>query len=116
VIDTTAPQNLGRAVPAGVAATIRDLMVGSEQLTTGHGAVPGVTIASKTGTAEHGLDPKATPPHTFYVTFAPAAHPVVAVAVLVENGGHLGDAATGASVASPIGRDVITAALRQQHP
>jgi len=50
------------------------------------------------------------------VAFTPAAHPVVAVAVLVENGGHLGDAATGASVASPIGRDVITAALRQQHP
>jgi len=29
VIDTTAPQELGRAVPADVAATIRDLMVGA---------------------------------------------------------------------------------------
>nr|WP_211176720.1 penicillin-binding protein 2 [Pseudonocardia acidicola] len=112
VIDKTTPRELDQAIPSSVAATIRDLMVGSEQLTTGHGAIPGVTIASKTGTAEHGVDSKTTPPHTWYVAFAPADHPVVAIAVIVENGGHLGDAATGASVASPIARDVIAAALR----
>jgi penicillin-binding protein A len=111
VLSRTSPHELGRAVPLDVAAMITQMMVGSERLTTGHGSVSGVTIASKTGTAEHGIDPKATPPHTWYSAFAPADHPRVAVSVLVENGGHLGDAATGASVAAPIGRDVIAAAL-----
>ncbi|MCE3554202.1 penicillin-binding protein 2 [Pseudonocardia sp. RS11V-5] len=111
VIDRTDPQQLDRAIPAGVASTITQMMIGSEQDTTGHGAIPGVTIASKTGTAEHGTDSKTTPPHTWYVGFAPAQHPQIAVAVIVENGGHLGDAATGGSVASPIGRDVMAAAL-----
>jgi len=36
----------------------------------------------------------------------------VAVAVLVENGGDRGLAAVGASVAAPIGRAVIAAALQ----
>jgi peptidoglycan glycosyltransferase len=111
VIDTTAPDDLGRAVPADVADQIRTMMLGSEQFTTGHGSVPGVTIASKTGTAEHGVDSKTTPPHTWYSAFAPADAPDVAVSVIVEDGGHLGDAATGGSVASPIGRDVIAAAI-----
>lgn len=110
-IDTTGPQSLGQAVPSNVADTIRTLMEGSEQFTTGHDSIPGVTIASKTGTAEHGVDSKTTPPHTWYSAFAPADQPDVAVSVIVEDGGHLGDAATGASVASPIGRDVIAAAL-----
>ena len=44
-------------------------------------------IAAKTGTAEHGDDPKTTPPHVWYVAFAPAEDPQVAVAVLVEDGG-----------------------------
>ena len=52
---------------------------------------PGVQIASKTGTAEHGTDPKNTPPHVWYVAFAPADNPQVAVAVLVENGGDPSD-------------------------
>lgn len=112
VIDTTSPDDLGRAVPSDVATTINSLMQGSEQFTTGHGSVPGVTIASKTGTAEHGVDSKTTPPHTWYSAFAPADHPDVAVSVIVEDGGHLGDAATGGSVASPIGRDVIAAAMQ----
>jgi peptidoglycan glycosyltransferase len=111
VIDTTAPEQLGQAIPATVAGTIRDMMIGSEQFTTGHGSIPGVTIASKTGTAEHGVDSKTTPPHTWYSAFAPAANPTVAISVIVEDGGHLGDAATGGSVASPIARDVMAAAL-----
>ena len=38
---------------------------------------------------------------------------VVAVAVLVENGGDRGQEATGGSVAAPIGRAVIDAAVKQ---
>nr|WP_211177773.1 penicillin-binding protein 2 [Pseudonocardia acidicola] len=111
-IDTTAVDRLGRAVPANVAATLTDLMIGSENRTQGGGKITGVQIASKTGTAEHGSDPKNTPPHAWYVAFAPAVNPVVAVAVLVENGGDRALEATGGSVAAPIGRAVIAEALR----
>ncbi len=111
VISETAPQSLGQAIPIPVADQLRDMMVESERETPGSGSIADLVIASKTGTAEHGADPKNTPPHAWYVAFAPADNPKVAVAVMVENGGDLGLDATGAKVAGPIGRSVIAAAL-----
>lgn len=111
VIDQAEPQALGQAIPAAVAQQLTDMMIASENATAGGGRIKGVTIASKTGTAEHGVDPKATPPHAWYVAFAPAEKPTVAVAVLVTDGGDKGLAATGGTVAAPIGRAVIAAAL-----
>lgn len=110
-LDTTQSDRAGRAVPADVAQTMTQLMIGSENRTAGGGKIAGVTIASKTGTAEHGNDPKNTPPHAWYVAFAPADNPKVAVAVVVENGGDRALEATGGSVAAPVGRAVIAAAL-----
>ena len=110
-IATTVPSQQRRAVSPQVAAKLRDLMVGAEQYTQQKGAIPGVQIASKTGTAEHGTDPRNTPPHAWYIAFAPAQAPKVAVAVLVENGGDR-LSATGGAVAAPIGRAVIAAALQ----
>lgn len=112
VIDTVEPDRLGRSMPASVAAALTDLMIGSENRTQGGGKITGVQIASKTGTAEHGTDPKNTPPHAWYIAFAPANNPQIAVAVLVENGGDRALEATGGSVAAPIGRAVIAEALR----
>lgn len=111
-IATTAPSEERRAVSPQVAATLTDLMVGAEQVTQQKGAIAGVQIASKTGTAEHGTDPRNTPPHAWYIAFAPAQAPKVAVAVLVENGGDR-LSATGGAVAAPIGRATIAAALRE---
>jgi peptidoglycan glycosyltransferase len=111
VINEAKPESQGQAVPVAVADDIRDMMVQAERATPGSGQISGLTIASKTGTAEHGTDPKSTPPHCWYVAFAPADDPQVAVAVLVTNGGDRGLDATGASVAGPIGRSVIAAAL-----
>jgi penicillin-binding protein A len=111
-ISTTAPQQERRAVPEQVADTLTDLMVAAEQVTQQKGAIAGVQIASKTGTAEHGTDPRNTPPHAWYIAFAPARAPKVAVAVLVENGGDRLNA-TGGAVAAPIGRATIAAALRE---
>jgi peptidoglycan glycosyltransferase len=110
-LDTTQPQMINQAIPAGVASTITQLMIGSEDRTLGGGKISGVQIASKTGTAEHGANPKQTPPHAWYVAFAPAENPQVAVAVLVENGGNQALEATGGSVAAPIGRAVIASVL-----
>ncbi len=111
-IATTAPQEERRAVSQDVADTLTDLMVAAEQVTQQKGAIAGVQIASKTGTAEHGTDPRNTPPHAWYIAFAPAQAPKVAVAVLVENGGDR-LAATGGALAAPIGRATIAAALRE---
>jgi peptidoglycan glycosyltransferase len=111
IIDQAEPESLGQAIPAKVAQQIRDMMIESEKSTAGSGHIAGLTIASKTGTAEHGTDPKNTPPHAWYVAFAPADDPQIAVAVLVTNGGDRGLDATGATVAAPIGRAVIAAAL-----
>ena len=112
VLDETQPDQLGQAVPANVAATLTDLMIGAENRTQGGGKITGVQIAAKTGTAEHGTDPKATPPHNWYVAFAPANDPQIAVAVLVENGGDRSLEATGGSRAAGIGRATIAAGLR----
>jgi penicillin-binding protein A len=111
-ISTTAPREERRAVSEQVANTLTDLMVAAEQVTQQKGAIAGVQIASKTGTAEHGTDPRNTPPHAWYIAFAPASAPKVAVAVVVENGGDR-LAATGGAVAAPIGRATIAAALRE---
>jgi len=112
-ISSTAPQEQRRAVSAPVAAKLTDLMVAAEEFTQQDGAIPGVQIASKTGTAEHGSDPRNTPPHAWYIAFAPAQNPRVAVAVLVENGGDR-LSATGGALAAPIGRATMAAALQGQ--
>ncbi|MCG5433068.1 D,D-transpeptidase PbpA [Mycobacterium sp. MYCO198283] len=113
ILSTTAPKQLRRAVSPDVASKLTELMIGAEQGTQQRGAISGVQIASKTGTAEHGTDPRNTPPHAWYIAFAPAQAPKVAIAVLVENGGDRLNA-TGGAVAAPIGRAVIAAALRER--
>ncbi len=113
LIDQTSPVADGTAMPPAVANQVRDMMIQSEADSPGANPIADVVIASKTGTAEHGTDPKNTPPHAWYVAFAPAQNPTVAVAVLVENGGNAGLDATGATVAGPVGRAVIAAALSE---
>jgi penicillin-binding protein A len=111
-LSATQSLELRRAVSQQVAAKLTELMIGAEQVTQQKGAIPGVQIASKTGTAEHGTDPRNTPPHAWYIAFAPAQSPKVAVAVVVENGGNR-LSATGGALAAPVGRAVIEAALRE---
>ncbi|MGL4306847.1 MAG: peptidoglycan D,D-transpeptidase FtsI family protein [Mycobacteriaceae bacterium] len=111
-LSTTQPTPLGQAVTAEVASKLTALMTASENNTVNSGSIAGLQIASKTGTAEHGLDPRNTPPHAWYIGFAPASNAKIAVAVIVENGGDRALAATGGSVAAPIGRAVIAASLR----
>jgi len=110
-LTTTAPSEQRRAVSPQVATKLTELMIDAEKFTQQKGAIPGVQIASKTGTAEHGTDPRNTPPHAWYIAFAPAQNPKVAVAVLVENGGDRLNA-TGGALAAPIGRATMAAALQ----
>lgn len=105
-LSTTSPKEVTQAVSSDIAAQLTDLMKDAETYAGGT-----MGLASKTGTAEHGEDSRNSNPHAWYVAFAPDGD--VAVAVLVENGGDRGQAATGGSVAAPIGRAVIQAALQE---
>jgi cell division protein FtsI/penicillin-binding protein 2 len=92
------PRRRGYAVSARAADQVTQLMrYAVESGTAGSGGVPGVTTAGKTGTAEnpHGDS------HAWYVGFAPAADPKIAVAVVAENAG------SGGTVAGPIARGVM---------
>ncbi|GAA4865078.1 penicillin-binding protein 2 [Saccharopolyspora cebuensis] len=109
-LDSFQPEELRQSVSPEIAHTIREMMLESEKNTKGSGKISGVQIASKTGTAQHG-DPE-DKPHGWYVAFAPAENPQIAVAVIVENGGDEGAEATGGSIAAPIGREVIRAGLQ----
>jgi peptidoglycan glycosyltransferase len=67
--------------------------------------IAGMQVAGKTGTAASG----ASVPHAWFIAFAPADAPKIALAVLVENGGDLGSEATGGKVSAPIAQKVLVA-------
>ena len=63
--------------------------------------------AGKTGTADHtDENGNNATPHSWFIGFAPADDPQIAVAVIVENGGW------GSQVAAPVAGEVIAAALQ----
>jgi peptidoglycan glycosyltransferase len=93
---------LANPIDAQVAGEVRDLMVDVVSRGTGRAAaLPGVTVAGKTGTATN----PAGRSHAWFVAFAPAEAPRVAVAIVVENVGY------GAAYAAPIARRVLATAL-----
>ena len=109
VLSQTQPRTLSQAISGASAAQLRDMMVNVVQNGTGTRAqIPGVQVAGKTGTAQTSAG---NPPHAWFTAFAPATNPQVAVAVVVEDGGNLGGAATGSAVAAPIARAIMEAVL-----
>jgi penicillin-binding protein A len=109
VIAEFAPQEFSQPLSAANAAALTQMMVGVVESGTGTAAqIPGVTVAGKTGTAQHG---EGANPHAWFVSFAPAEAPEVAVAVIVLDGGSLSSEATGGQLAAPIARAVLEAAL-----
>jgi len=71
--------------------------------------IPGIEVCGKTGSAQvvaHARlgrvgPPNSTVPHGWFVGFAPADHPRIALAVLVEHGGSGGEAA------APVARQIL---------
>ncbi|MEV6716521.1 penicillin-binding protein 2 [Lentzea sp. NPDC051208] len=110
-IDDTEPDQVETAMSTANANALRDMMIQSEINTGGEGRLQNVQVASKTGTAEHGSDVTKNNPHAWYIAFAPAQKPEIAIAVIVEDGGDRGLGATGGKVAAPIGRAVMNAYL-----
>jgi len=103
------PEVYSRAVSRDTATALTGMMEQVVDAGTGTSAqIPGVRVAGKTGTAQNAVG---AAPHAWFIGFAPADDPQVAVAVLVENGGNAGSEATGGRVAAPIARDVMQAVL-----
>ncbi len=94
--------DLGTPISAETAANVKNMMIAVVQRGTGTSAqLAGVSVAGKTGTATNASGA----PHSWFVCFAPAENPRIAVAVIVENAGY------GAAVAAPIARHVLRVAL-----
>ena len=111
VIEQAKPEQLSQAVSPQVAAQLSRMMQAVVTSGTGTRAqIPGISVAGKTGTAQHGAG---LPPHAWFTAFAPADNPQVAVAVVVEDGGTAGNEGFGGRVAAPIARAVIEAVLRR---
>jgi peptidoglycan glycosyltransferase len=107
VVQTYQPQPWLTATSAATALTMKGLMIQVVESGTGTAAqIPGVQVAGKTGTAQTGNNSV----HTWFVAFAPADAPKVAVAVLVENQPISNDF-TGGQIAAPIAKKVLEAAL-----
>jgi cell division protein FtsI/penicillin-binding protein 2 len=94
-----------------IARTIRKLMIEVVRGGTGTAAaVPGIQVAGKTGTAElgNGVGGEQIPGDTdgWFICFAPARHPKIAVAVLMIRAG------AGGQVAAPVAQTILSAVLK----
>jgi peptidoglycan glycosyltransferase len=97
------PAQLAAPVSPDTAQNVKKMMIAVVQSGTGTiAALPNVTVAGKTGTATN----PAGKSHSWFVCFAPAQSPRIAVAIVVENAGY------GAAVAAPIARNVLRVALQ----
>jgi peptidoglycan glycosyltransferase len=106
---TIAPEQLGVVFSSDDAAALTNAMQRAVESSVGRqftsGAdVPGIAVAGKSGTAELG---GRGAPHSWFIGFAPADHPRVAIAVVVERGGRGGERA------APLAGDMLARFFRE---
>jgi penicillin-binding protein A len=110
VLHKTDPEELSRAVSAQTANEVTKLMVSTVQDGTAYpGAIPGITVAGKTGTAQSGTD---APPYAWYISFAPADNPQVAVAVMIQKADIPRGEIAGGTKGGPIAKAVMEAVIK----
>jgi penicillin-binding protein A len=101
------PETMSEVMSPEAAAHVTNMMQQVVREGTGTAsALSGINVAGKTGTAE--IDPRTRLNQPWFIAFAPAEHPRVAVAVTIENvvGGF------GGTVAAPIAKQVMEVLLR----
>jgi peptidoglycan glycosyltransferase len=107
IVRRVRPHKVRRVISPTTAQELTQMM---ESVVTGGTAtnvqIPGVRLAGKTGTAETNVNGKYT---TWFIAFAPADKPKVAVAVALEN-----QTGFGATTAGPIAKAIVEAILRQR--
>lgn len=106
VVERFGPEEWKTAVKPSTAAELTAMMVQVVESGTGTAAqISGVSVAGKTGTAETGV---AGRNNTWFIAFAPADAPKVAVAVALSD-----QSGTGGATAAPIAKEIIEAVLRR---
>ncbi len=102
IVSELRPRTIGEAMDRDTAALLADVMQDVVDDGTGTSAqIPGLAVAGKTGTAETGRDGQND---AWFLAFAPAESPRVALAVVVEDTDQ-----TGGQIAAPIAARVIRA-------
>jgi len=97
------PSEEGRVMSTETAEEVQAMMLSVVQSGTGTTAqISGVEVAGKTGTAERGDGTN----NAWFITFAPADDPQIAIATVVEE-----TTGQGGSVAAPIAKSVMEALL-----
>ncbi|MBF4768531.1 penicillin-binding protein 2 [Nocardioides agariphilus] len=112
ILDKTTTTPLHDAVSPTTANELTKLMVATVNEGTADDArIDGIEVAGKTGTAQSGVPGK--PPYAWFVSFAPADDPQVAVAVMIESvpGKDTSEIAGGA-LGGPIAKAVMEAVIR----
>ena len=103
VRDRIEPSEEGRVLKTESADQLQAMMESVVQSGTATAAqIPGVAVAGKTGTAERGDGTN----YAWFISFAPADDPEVAIAVVVEN-----TTGQGGTVAAPIAKRVLEALI-----
>ncbi len=111
VLDKTDPQELSRAVSSTTANEVTKLMVSTvENGTASPAAIPGIAVAGKTGTAQTGQTDRS--PYAWFISFAPADNPQVAVAVMIQNADIPRDEIAGGLLGGPIAKAVMEAVIK----
>jgi peptidoglycan glycosyltransferase len=105
-VETIAPKVQSDVMSSSTAAQITAMMEAVVNEGTGtNAAIPGVRVAGKTGTAE--TEQPGVPNDAWFVAFAPANEPKIAVAATIAN-----VEGYGATYALPVAKQVIEAVLR----
>jgi penicillin-binding protein A len=95
---------LGQAISAKTAQTLNEMMILSVDTAYAKpAAIPGVKVGGKTGSAEAGEQGTLT--HSWFIGYAPADNPRVAIAVIMERRG------SGTDFATPAAKVVLQRAL-----
>jgi len=111
VLDKANPEPYRSAVSSSVARDLTQMMIEVVDQGTGMTAqMTGIKVAGKTGTAQTSADRN---PYAWFVSFAPADDPQVAVAVLIEDAGVERDAISGSGLAAPIAKRVMEAVINR---
>ena len=110
-IEEAEPDELSEATTPEVADELTTMMQAVvTDGTASAAAIPGVAVAAKTGTAQTEEENK---PYAWFVSFAPADDPQIAVAVFVQDAsGVARDDVAGGALAGPIAKSMMEAALR----
>ncbi len=99
ILRTNSTETLSSVTSSLIANEIKDMMIEVVKSGTGTNAsIKNVKVAGKTGTAENASGKS----HAWFIGFAPADNPKIAIAVVLEEEG-----SSGGSSAAPIARDLI---------